>query len=238
MTSKLEKYNELIKSDVEKFIIKFNKITKNDPLIEELLHGWRILYSNIMDDCKVLLVGINPGKGEDIGTRNYEIEPLEKLEYVDDERNKYGLARSVNHIFNEANKIDLLSKYTMKTNVYYFATANSNNIYEFIDHLKINYKELFTEIEQKTIIWTKLLIEEIAQPKLIIAEGIIAYRYLYDEVFTGIPYQDLSKIGSIVPAWKKLNDNKIFIGFRRNGFGGINNLDDVISEISKYLYNL
>ncbi|MBK7505393.1 MAG: hypothetical protein IPI52_10120 [Bacteroidetes bacterium] len=63
---KIKKYNE-IKNDVQVFIDKFNSVTKNDVIVEELLQGWRILYSNIIEDCKVLLVGINPGSGEDIG---------------------------------------------------------------------------------------------------------------------------------------------------------------------------
>ncbi len=45
---KIIKYNEL-KKDVQEFIDKFNDITKKDVIVEELLQGWRILYSNIED---------------------------------------------------------------------------------------------------------------------------------------------------------------------------------------------
>ncbi len=116
MENKKKLFDEVIKKDVLEFITRFNKETEFDKTIDDLLYGWRILYSDVKEQCDVLLIGINPGSGEDLGARNYNLEPLDTLEYLDNRINNYELANLVKRIFVKAGLFELLGNSTMKTN--------------------------------------------------------------------------------------------------------------------------
>ncbi len=225
---KIIKYNEL-KKDVQEFIDKFNDITKKDVIVEELLQGWRILYSNIIEDCKVLLVGINPGRGEGIGTRNYELEPLEILEYIDDTRNKYRLASLIKNIFIECNAFDLLTKQTMKINTKFYSTIGTNELFEIEKHVHNIYPNLYNEMMKNNTIWLDDLINKIIQPKLIIAEGKSAFDFLDNEVYPNInnDWTNILVWNGSAGAWKR-NDGLLLFGFSRSW-------DNSAIEIAKHL---
>jgi hypothetical protein len=227
MEIKKERFR-ILKEDVEKFILKFNEITNDDKIIDELLCGWRILYSDIKEQCDVLLIGINPGSGENIGARNYELDALEKLEYIDDSRNKYGLSYLVKRIFENADLFEVLENSTMKTNTKFYGTYGTDELNEFEYYLKQKHLELYNELMQNSKIWIKELIN-IIQPKIIIAEGKGAFQYLDDEIFTNEnnDWTNVITWNGVAGAWKK-NDGLVLFGFsRRRG-----NFDD---EIAKYL---
>jgi len=239
MKTKTDKYNEL-KTEVEEFITEFKKNINDDKRIIELLKGWIISYSNIIEDCKILLMGINPGDGKKMEPfyffDNNESMPI--LEYLNEDENKYGLAMCVNQIFADANKIELLQKHTMKSNTHFYATINQNDLFELQNRLSQINHDLYLKLKSKTVEWCRIYIEEIAQPKLIIAEGISAFDFLYNDVYSDVKYEDLSPRNNILPAWKNLENNRIYIGFRRDAWGYIPNFEAVSNEISKYLYEL
>jgi hypothetical protein len=228
MKNKKELYEEL-KQKVSVFIEEFNDKTKNDKVIDDLLCGWRILYSDIKEHCDVLLVGINPGSGEKIGARNYELDALEKLEYIDDSRNKYSLSFLVNRIFEKAGLFELLENSTMKTNTKFYASYGTDELSEFENHLAENHIELYKELMGNNKIWIKELVN-IIQPKIIIAEGKAAFLYLDDEIFTNEnnDWTNIITWNGVVGAWKR-NDGLVLFGFsRRRG-----NFDDEIAEYLK-----
>lgn len=227
---KIKKYNK-IKNDVQEFIDKFNSVTKDDVIVEEFLQGWRILYSNIIEDCKVLLVGINPGSGEDIGTRNYELDPLESLEYLDNRRNNYSLANLVKTIFLKAELFDVLENSAMKINTKFYATYGVNEIKGFEKHLAEHFKEIYSELMEKNEKWITKLVN-IVNPKIVIAEGWEAFHFLDDKIFTNENKEwiCIKPWNNVVGVWKR-NDGLIFFGFtRRRG-----NFENEIAENLKLL---
>jgi hypothetical protein len=232
MKNKKELYEEL-KQKVSVFIEEFNDKTKNDKVIDDLLCGWRILYSDIKEQCDVLLIGINPGSGEEIGARNYELDALDKLEYIDDSRNKYGLSYLVNRIFEIMDAKSILVNSTMKTNTKFYATYGVDELSEFENHLADNYKELYVELMENNKVWLKELVK-IIQPKIIIAEGKAAFQYLDDEIYTNEnnDWHILLKWNNVAGAWKR-NDGLVLFGFsRRRG-----NFDNEIAENLKQILN-
>lgn len=230
MENKKKLFDEVIKKDVLEFITRFNKETEFDKTIDDLLYGWRILYSDVKEQCDVLLIGINPGSGEDLGARNYNLEPLDTLEYLDNRINNYELANLVKRIFVKAGLFELLENSTMKTNTKFYATYGTKELNEFEKHLSKNHKSFFDELIENNKKWMKDLIK-IIHPKLIIAEGWEAYDYLNDDILTN-ENNDWKEIikwknSAVSRAWKR-NDGLVLFGFsRRRG--------DYDIEIAKHL---
>ncbi|MBX7226850.1 MAG: hypothetical protein K1X55_12530 [Chitinophagales bacterium] len=233
MENKKKLFDEVIKKDVLEFITRFNKETELDKTIDDLLYGWRILYSDVKEQCDVLLIGINPGSGEDLGARNYNLKPLDTLEYLDNRINNYELANLVKRIFVKVGLFEVLENSTMKTNTKFYATYGTDELNEFEYYLKQKHLELYNELMQNNKIWIKELIN-IIQPKIIIAEGKAAFQYLDDEIFTNENNDWTNTItwNGVVGAWKR-NDGMVLFGFsRRRG-----NYDNEIAEYLKQVLN-
>ncbi len=165
----MEEVKEKIKTLTDEVISLKEKIVKaisKDEEIKNLYVGTRIFFSNLIQKPTIYLIGINPGGGYE----GDELVPLKKLEYIDNERNKYTLARETRTVFKNINRMDVLETTTFKTNIFFTSTKKQTDIYKITDLLGRNDGELGAELFNKSYKWTKELID-IIQPKIIICEG-------------------------------------------------------------------
>ncbi len=177
----INKYN-VLKNEVSEFHDKLLEHLKDKPYALQHYKGIAILYSNLMYQPKVMLIGINPGGGNfkwfDKPVNNFD--PLNKLEYLDYKDDEYyKMATQTIKLFDMAGANDILLKSTIKSNFYYIATNNANDLY--LNLIGNCDKEIQDEFYANSKKWTKTLID-IVEPKLIICEGLGALKELSKSV--------------------------------------------------------
>jgi hypothetical protein len=84
----------------------------------------------------------------------------------------------VKSVFQKLEKPDLYEK-SFRTNCYFFATDNESKLKQF---LRLLPKELRAELDIKSRQWIKTMASQ-ASPKVIICEGISAYRRLLSSFY-------------------------------------------------------
>jgi hypothetical protein len=117
-----------------------------------------------------MLIGINPGSGY-FKEKNKIVQKFEPLEKYDE---GYDLAQEIKcGVFKHLDRENIFDS-TFKTNMYFFATNNAN---ELLDFLKLLPEDLRIELKQKSVKWIKEIVSKIS-PKLILCEGHTAFDYL------------------------------------------------------------
>lgn len=220
--SKLEK-------DARYIDLKLTELCESDDEIRNLYRGTSLWFSPIVENPKIMFLGINPGAGyynNNNQTLCHFFEPLKIMEYVDEEQS-YQLKWEWQYIFGEKglNRLDILAN-SVKTNFCYLATED-----------EVALKKLFTQIRGKLNIapyevfgnWTRQVVQQI-NPKLLIFEGKEALNLLKDWSFKNeyteeVSFKEMQKghIGDI----KVLQVSRVF--------STLKNADAIISEIGKII---
>jgi len=162
-----QNYSE-IRNEVREIRDYLNKKMEIGSREEDLYKGTAILYSNYVFKPDIMFIGINPNGGFYNQTKQKyqenELDPVDCLEYLED----YGgnLSNNTVDIFSKTKYFEKLGT-AVKTNLFYTATNNQNELYEFMGIINEKYNINYQELSQK---WTRKIID-IFKPRTIICEG-------------------------------------------------------------------
>jgi hypothetical protein len=155
-----------IKFEVEEFLTKFENDEKQNDVYKKYFRGIQILFTPLVYKPKFMFIGINPGAGyfnyEGNSTKYVKrFSPMQNTEYIGQQ---YRLAKETRELFKLANISQIDLKNSVKSNYYFLATKNTNDL----SKLLVSLKEY--NIEKKSKNWIKKL-TEIVEPEIIICEG-------------------------------------------------------------------
>ena len=155
-----------IKFEVEEFLTKFENDEKQNDVYKKYFRGIQILFTPLVYKPKFMFIGINPGAGyfnyEGNSTKYVKrFSPMQNTEYIGQQ---YRLAKETRELFKLANISQIDLKNSVKSNYYFLATKNTNDL----SKLLVSLKEY--NIEKKSENWIKKL-TEIVEPEIIICEG-------------------------------------------------------------------
>ena len=158
-------YSE-IKLEVEEFLTKFENDENQNNAYKKYFRGIQIFFTPLIHKPKFMFIGINPGAGyfnNEGKQTNYvkRFSPMKKTEYVGQE---YRLAKETRKLFELAKIKKNYLQNSVKTNYYFLATKNTNDLDKLLNSLQ-NYN-----IEKKSEKWINKL-TEIIEPEFIICEG-------------------------------------------------------------------
>ena len=179
---------------------------RNNSEIKSLYKGCQLLFSPLLHQPKILLIGFNPGGGyyKWHGKIAEEFQPMQALEYY---LNTHSLAEQTKSLFRQAGMEEDLQHHTVKTNFYYWAT---DNVADFNRLLKLLPQELSNKIFHFSRVWTKQLIDML-QPELIIAEGFKTF----DEVAVLFPQKSEILKEDTLKSFDTSGGIKV-LGYKRN----------------------
>ena len=225
---------EKVEKEVRDFALLLKNTIGNNDEITNLLLGWKIFYSPIIINPKILFIGINPGGGDPGGPFEYYNEEYAIIEYMDDERNNYMLAKNTKKIFNKNNQLYLLQN-AVKLNTKFYATVGIGEMKLFEDFLYKNHRELYNQLIQNNKKWTKEIIE-IINPENIICEGKSAFNFMDDLYDDGdnwtktLDYDTNKYCGN----FKRKSDGMNLFGYtRRIGLSDEELLNNIAPELLK-----
>lgn len=164
----LKKYND-IKQEVEVFYKKFENDSSTKTVgksFKNYFRGIQILFTPLVYKPKFMFIGINPGAGyfnyEGNSTKYVKrFSPMKNTEYIGQQ---YRLAKETRKLFKLAGISQNDLKESVKTNYYFLATKNTNDLTKLLASLK-DY-----DIENKSTKWINTLVE-IVEPEFVICEG-------------------------------------------------------------------
>lgn len=223
----------VIENEVKKFIKELNKIIGNENEIDGLTFGWKIFYSPIIINAKILFVGINPGTGDAGEPFTYYDDDYEILEYIDTIRNNYILARNTVKIFDEMNLQNLLNE-AVKINTKFYSTKSVVELHKFEEYLFKNHLTLYNRLDFFNKKWIRDIIE-IINPEIIICEGKEAFDYmdnLYDDLDNWSQTLDYDS-NKICGCFKRKSDGMYLFGYSRQQ--GLNPNNFISKELIKIL---
>ena len=196
-------------------------LAKEDPEIHSLYKGCQLLFSPLIEQPQILLIGFNPGGGyyNWHGKIVEKFEPMQALEYY---LNSHPLAEQTKSLFRQAGREEDLKHHTVKTNFYYWAT---DNVADFNKLLKLLPAELSEKIFHQARVWTKQLIDGL-QPEMIIAEGFKAY----DEIAVLFPQKLQEESSGSVRSFITPQGVKV-LGYKRNQ-GSIVGKEEIVKAIN------
>ena len=187
-----DKY-EILKKEVKKVHEIIKEIAQKNKVVDDIFSGTQIMFSHIekIDKFKptILLLGINPRWGY-FQENNEIVEKFNKLSELDYINAEYKLAKNIKNFFVDICKMeDLFKSNVIKSNFFYFATKNFEK-FKTLKNEILKYDE-FNSIAQQILMrnednflyclakrWTKMLIEDIIKPDIIICEGSIVLSFL------------------------------------------------------------
>lgn len=145
-------------------------VAKEIPEIKSLYKGCQLLFSPLLEQPKILLIGFNPGGGyfNHHGFIVENFEPMPAMEYY---LNRHNLGEQTKALFRQAGMEEDQKHSTVKTNFYYWAT---DNVADFNRLHQLLPQELSIRISHFARVWTRQLIDGL-QPEMIISEGYKAY---------------------------------------------------------------
>ena len=221
---------EVWEKKVSTYLNNLNKTLLENEQTKGLYNGFYVWDSKIIQNPKIMFIGINPGNGNPENSAQNVItsacEQMSYLEYLDGDNETYTLAKETVQLFEKIgyNKEEiryLLNEKTVKTNFFYLITANQALIKNTISTV-MNYDDF----KLQSYIFTADLID-ILKPELVIFEGKGVFDIFkdYDDC---INYKWNGNFGYM----QRLNRTKI-IGYSRN-LNKHNNIKD-IEGFSNYL---
>lgn len=202
------------------------------PELKKCYNGWKVWFSPIIDNPKILFIGINPNNVEE---DEADVEPDGQLQYIYDECTTWGLKNDTLDVFYDERiscKIDLDD--CVKTNYYYLATTNyPGDFYKLVNclgrqHDKQGLGDIFLE---KSKVWTRRMIQ-IMKPKIIICEGVSAFDLVTEYALE----RRVSREDSDVFTYFDERQQAYVIGYRRSHpQAGIKNKELLIEHIARLL---
>lgn len=203
----------------------YNDLISQAPSNGKVFQGFKVWYSNNINNPEILLLGINPGINEGGENRPINIDFSSELEYLADNPN-YTLANQIKKAFANADFSDVLRTSTMKTNFYHLITPKMSDL----DKLSKIKDGLRKEYERDSEIIIKSLIETL-NPKYIICEGVSVFWKLVS-IYNG--HEELEWIDD--NGYCKIASSKLVIlGFarRRSYIKNMAGLSNLLGKIKK-----
>jgi len=197
--------------------------------INDIYRGVCILFTPLLLNPKIMLIGINSGAGYYYKTGKIRswFKPLSYHEYI---KENYSLAKQTKNIFREINRFELLAE-SVKTNFNYFITDNTTNLKRLMR--LVNY-ELNIDLRNKSEEWTNTMIK-LVKPKIIVAEGFTVFNSLMRSSCNNIIVKEsMNKEGNVKLGY--YNDIKVF-AYKRN-HSSIIDSESVKRELKKVLRRL
>lgn len=193
---------------------------RTNPEIDTLYKGCQLLYSPLIQNPKILLIGFNPGGGyfKHHGFMAENFEPMSAMEYY---LNKHSLGEQTKDLFRQAGREGDLEHYTVKINFYYWAT---DNVADFNKLLKLLPEGLSQKIFHQARVWTKQLINGL-RPEMIITEGFKAY----DEIAVLFPQKLQEESSESIRSFVTPEGVKV-LGYKRNQ-GSIIGKEEIVITI-------
>lgn len=180
---------------------------KNDSI------RFQLLYSPFFENAEILILGFNPGLGDE---NCFDVMERKQLEYLI--HDSYPTAKDTKYVFEKAGLTDVLEGKIVKSNIFYLATKQASHLYPMANKLNELPKFLFY---QKHYIWARELVEKCAA-KLIILEGSMAFeefkKAIEEDGFAkvknlfgldGVFYGEIDFSNKTIP----------YIGYQRTRFG-------------------
>ncbi len=227
MTEKI--YEDWIKG-VEKTMLDWVALIDSTPKAKELSNGFLIWYSKIIFSPKIMLIGINPNWDSMNGLQPICLDESRKLTYLENyDKDKVG--NILIDIYKNAGLFDIFSKSTIKTNYYYLATKNEDDLHSCVNSIPNNFANKFFVQSNN---WTQELIE-IINPEFIICEGVGVYDKLVS-TYKAKVIQTLKKGIYRSVSYAKAESGRIIIGYGRNKYGNIidpNSISNLLKQIIK-----
>jgi uracil-DNA glycosylase len=157
---------ETIENEVQELHRKILVECEKNEKVKNLYKGCQIFFSPFRERANAMVIGINPGAGY----ANTEGKIVEKFSPLETYEENYNLAQEIKMCFRNAGKENIFET-TLATNTFFFATKGTKEWDEFLNSLPKNLKD---EIEKKSKIWLKALID-IVSPKIIVCAGTTAF---------------------------------------------------------------
>ena len=187
--------------------------------VKDTYKGFQILYSPLQYQPELMFVGINPGAGyfNSTGQVANRLAPEKTMEYVYE---NYALARETKALFKLMGLTDADLSQAVKTNFYFLATENENDLNKIITFLD----EM--DFEKKSKDWNNRLLKMI-QPKIIICEGKSAYAKV-------LQHDRLNENWDGDVAYSNWNGTHV-VGYKRlfSNIKGKDKVSEVLKEILK-----
>ncbi len=148
----------------------YNDKIKNHEKVKNVFHGFKVWYSPVIINPQILIIGINPGIGEQTPNKNINFNESLEFEYLP-HIPKYTLANEMKSVFRNAGLFRLLEEQTVKTNYYHIISKRQSDIKFGLESID---KNLYLQYEKDT---KEIMIELIAiiNPKYIVCEGATIY---------------------------------------------------------------
>ena len=162
----LQNWNE----NTSKIYQSYNQKIKEHEVAKNLFFGYKVWYSPIILNPKILIIGINPGIGEQTINKNINFKESINFEYLASIPN-YRLANQIKNVFREAGIFELLETQTVKTNFYHNIIKDQKSIKYGLDLIEKKLSHQY-ENESKQIIFDLI---SIIKPKYIVCEGKSTY---------------------------------------------------------------
>jgi len=189
---------------------------------------YQFLFSPFYENADVLILGFNPGMGD-----KYCADVMERTGLTYTKYDTYSTGRDTFYVFRKAGLENVLEGRIVKSNVFHLATRTASQLYTTAKKIDETPKWLFYK---KHYEWTRELIQKVA-PKLIIIEGIRAYREIKKAIEEnrfgqGIDFIDKTEI--FQGKFEIGNRTFVFIGYHRARHGMINK--DGFAELLREQY--
>lgn len=216
-------YQENMKPEIKQFHNEvMGKLNTNEEILK-LYCGWKVWFSQIIDEPQILFIGINPGGGEG---GDLTLEPDGELQYIYDKAN-WPLKNDTINVFNDLRDIVDLSN-CIKTNYYYLATKSPKDIEKIGDFLGRNKDNsgLGDRFFKNSKKWTRQILE-IIKPKLLVCEGKSAFDFLIQHALESRVETNGKNVFS---SYNEIIKTNILYYKRRKG-GGIIDKDLLIKKL-------
>ena len=189
--------------------------------IKSLYKGCQLLFSPLIEQPKILLIGFNPGGGyfKHHGFVAENFKPMPAMEYY---LNKHSLGEQTKDLFRQAGREEDLKHHTVKTNFYFWAT---DNVADFNRLMMLLPDELSQKIFYQARVWTRQIIEGL-QPEMIVAEGFKAYEEIAVLFPKKLQEEKTESVRSFVTP-----DGLKMLGYKRNQ-GSIIGKEEILSAIN------
>lgn len=210
-----------------------NEQLKNNDAVKNLYYGFEVFDGRLIENPEILFVGINPGKGN--GKRHYEIKfesnQISYLDvfdecYLEDYDKGYALAEFSINVLKKVGVEDVTSYFQnkcVKTNLKHIVTGTEPDIKKTLQILGSKYYGDYYNMSNELC----MDLIKTLNPKLVIFEGKSVYDCIIDDCY------------GVKKTWNTDGDfghyfdaelNCHYLGYKRNGIGGIDTSEDVISN--------
>ena len=170
-------YDCHIRPEIESLFAEVAAAVEANPTVQPFFKGWRVFFGPVLANPKVLLIGINPGNGQE-GSRDADFWSSDlEFEYT---QYDYALARETREMFAAAGLSQVLAAATVKTNYCFLSTTRLAELVQLTDGLgrtADGQEDLGTRVYHKSEEWIQRLIA-LLNPQVVVCEGSTAFKWV------------------------------------------------------------